>query len=61
MIFVLPQPGWAVQSPGWTGGNTGGEAGEWCHGLDEQQDEPAEQSGSHAGPSDQSSGDPGQG
>lgn len=42
MIFVFPQPGWAVQSPRWTGGNTGGEAGEWCHGLDEQQDEPAE-------------------
>lgn len=42
MIPVFPPPGWAVQSPRWAGCDTGGEAGEWCHVLDEQQDEPAE-------------------
>lgn len=42
MISVFPPPGWAVQSPRWAGCDAGGEAGEWCHVLDEQQDEPAE-------------------
>lgn len=42
IIPVFPPPGWAVQSPRWAGCDAGGEAGEWCYVLDEQQDEPAE-------------------
>ena len=58
--LFFSQTGRAVRSPGRAGGDSCGQAGERRHGLDEQQDEPAEQSGPHSGPSGQSQGDPGQ-